>query len=367
MAGPPPGYQRPTERLGGSGRGPIAVAVTAAVFLFLVVLKPWESAGVVPVPTAGPQAQAEAHRTAAAGATAKRPTEPTRPPWPAEAAAIPSETIEAASGNRLGISRRHAGAWGVWTAGAGPRLIREESWTGWVAVSPEPAQRRHLRTWRPGRVRTSAIVSRSWADGPRSSRSPRHARCPGPTLGFTGGGRTARASPRWPGPSVPGPWCPAAPAAGLGRPAPGPDRRRDVADREVRTPCRGRGTTTAVTFCLRPSGRSLRREPSPPPATRPLAGATPHRVASITGAPMSQTLRTLGAGALGALIVAVAALSVRTGPVVGAPTDTSTPARTITVSATGNITVVPDVARVNLGRRPPSPRSRRPGTAPRSR
>ncbi len=65
---------------------------------------------------------------------------------------------------------------------------------------------------------------------------------------------------------------------------------------------------------------------------------------------MSQTIRTLGAGVLGALIVAVAALSVRPGPVAGAPNDTSTtPAHTITVSGTGKVTVVPDVARVNLG------------------
>ena len=65
---------------------------------------------------------------------------------------------------------------------------------------------------------------------------------------------------------------------------------------------------------------------------------------------MSLTLRTLGAGALGALIVAVAALSVRTGPVAGAPaTETSPPEHSITVSASGRITVVPDVARVNLG------------------
>ena len=63
---------------------------------------------------------------------------------------------------------------------------------------------------------------------------------------------------------------------------------------------------------------------------------------------MSQTLRTLGAGALGALIVAVAALSVRPGPVAGAPaTDPVQP--TITVSASGTVTLVPDVARVYLG------------------
>jgi len=65
--------------------------------------------------------------------------------------------------------------------------------------------------------------------------------------------------------------------------------------------------------------------------------------------PQSQTLRTVGAGALGAFIVAVAALSVRTGPVSGAPA-TDTPAtHTITVSATGKVTVVPDVARIALG------------------
>ncbi len=62
---------------------------------------------------------------------------------------------------------------------------------------------------------------------------------------------------------------------------------------------------------------------------------------------MSQTLRTLGAGALGAFIVAIAALSAHAGPVSGAPV---TPAdHTITVSASGKVTVVPDVARINLG------------------
>lgn len=64
---------------------------------------------------------------------------------------------------------------------------------------------------------------------------------------------------------------------------------------------------------------------------------------------MSQTLRTLGAMALGASIVAFAALSVRTGPVAGAPTDTTPAAHTITVSANGKVTVVPDVARLYLG------------------
>jgi len=65
---------------------------------------------------------------------------------------------------------------------------------------------------------------------------------------------------------------------------------------------------------------------------------------------MSQSLRTIGAFALGGLIVAVAALSVRPGPVAGAPTAASDVAlHTLTVSGTGKVTVVPDVARVYLG------------------
>ena len=65
---------------------------------------------------------------------------------------------------------------------------------------------------------------------------------------------------------------------------------------------------------------------------------------------MSQSLRTVGAFALGGLIVAVAALSVRPGPVAGAPTTgTDLALHTLTVTGNGKVTVVPDVARVYLG------------------
>ena len=65
---------------------------------------------------------------------------------------------------------------------------------------------------------------------------------------------------------------------------------------------------------------------------------------------MSSTLRTLGAGALGALLVAVAVLALRPTPVVGAPATDTTPAQhTITVSGSGKVTIVPDVARITLG------------------
>lgn len=65
---------------------------------------------------------------------------------------------------------------------------------------------------------------------------------------------------------------------------------------------------------------------------------------------MSQTIRSAGALALGALIVAVAAIAVRPGPASGAHAPGDAPAgHTITVSATASVTRVPDVARVSVG------------------
>lgn len=65
---------------------------------------------------------------------------------------------------------------------------------------------------------------------------------------------------------------------------------------------------------------------------------------------MSQPIRTAGAMALGALIVAVAALAIRPGPAAGAPTPEDQPAlHTITVTGTAAVTRVPDVARVSVG------------------
>lgn len=65
---------------------------------------------------------------------------------------------------------------------------------------------------------------------------------------------------------------------------------------------------------------------------------------------MSQPVRTVAALALGALVVAVAALAVRPTAVVGAPTTDGTPAaHTITVTGSGTITLVPDIAHVTVG------------------
>jgi len=65
---------------------------------------------------------------------------------------------------------------------------------------------------------------------------------------------------------------------------------------------------------------------------------------------MSQPMRNAGALALGALVVAVAALAIRPGPAAGAPTTDGQPAlHSITVTGTGAVTRVPDVARVSVG------------------
>lgn len=64
---------------------------------------------------------------------------------------------------------------------------------------------------------------------------------------------------------------------------------------------------------------------------------------------MNPTVRSIIAGALGALIVAIAALTSHVGPVTAAPTAADPASHTISVSGTGKVTVVPDVARVSLG------------------
>ncbi|HEY3522592.1 MAG TPA: SIMPL domain-containing protein [Candidatus Limnocylindrales bacterium] len=65
---------------------------------------------------------------------------------------------------------------------------------------------------------------------------------------------------------------------------------------------------------------------------------------------MSTHFRTVAAAGLAALAVAAMTLVLRPAPALGAPTDPSQPpARTITVSASSHVTLVPDVAHVGLG------------------
>jgi uncharacterized protein len=64
---------------------------------------------------------------------------------------------------------------------------------------------------------------------------------------------------------------------------------------------------------------------------------------------MNQSFRSVVAASVAALVVAVAALSVHSGPVAAAPTATDPATHTITVTGTGKVVVVPDVARVTVG------------------
>jgi uncharacterized protein YggE len=64
---------------------------------------------------------------------------------------------------------------------------------------------------------------------------------------------------------------------------------------------------------------------------------------------MQSSTRSVAIGAIGAIVVAVAALTVHAGPATAAPTASDPATHTITVSGSGKVTVVPDVARVTLG------------------
>lgn len=118
-----------------------AVVATIGLFLGVVIVKPWEA------PTVAPALAAVAPSTAlpiAAPSVGVRPavgpiTEVT-PHWPAAATASDGAAMVATAVEQ-GLSGLaiHAGTWGVGSAGVGPRLIRDETWTDWTAAVPEPS------------------------------------------------------------------------------------------------------------------------------------------------------------------------------------------------------------------------------------
>ena len=125
------------------------VVLTIALFLTAVTLKPWDDTAVDPLPTTRADAPAQ---PPIALVSHPPPTQPAAtPPWPAIPAGVPPRTSAAATIGRLDDLARRAGTWGVWVAGAGPRLIREEPWSDWVGVRPEPSTGApsHVATW-PG-------------------------------------------------------------------------------------------------------------------------------------------------------------------------------------------------------------------------
>ncbi len=121
---------------------PAAVAALLVV-LAIVISKPWAGttpsaslppAGLVapnpdptPALTAGPAPAALAGVPAASG-------------WPAAASPARFDATAASQAEMaIGLLSVHSGTWGVGNSGVGPRLLRDEPWFDWAAVSPQVA------------------------------------------------------------------------------------------------------------------------------------------------------------------------------------------------------------------------------------
>ena len=126
----------PPARLGGrpGGRGVLAALALLAA-LGLAVVKPWGSA-----PITGPVAASPSNMVgqgaAVAAATIAPPATPASAAWPAEAAPGPDAADPVTIRDAARLVALRAGAWGVGAAGSGPRLVRDEVWADWLAVTP---------------------------------------------------------------------------------------------------------------------------------------------------------------------------------------------------------------------------------------
>jgi len=126
------------------------VVLGVLVFLVAVMLKPWGGSAitappVAPAVTAAAVVAQPVARTSPALPTVPAPT----PPWPGSGAAITGQTATARVVGRLAGSGYRSGGWGIWIAGDGPRLTRDEPWTEWTAIQPEPSTDAplHAATW----------------------------------------------------------------------------------------------------------------------------------------------------------------------------------------------------------------------------
>jgi hypothetical protein len=129
------GYDVEPQPVGRSGRRrPWAFLIVVAVVLGAVVVKPW-----MQVPSSGPAvAQDEPSRSPAFAIVPVEPGPEVTPDWPA--APVPSQLADATAlqaERALRSLSLRSGTWGVGNAGVGPRMLREEPWSDWVAASPE--------------------------------------------------------------------------------------------------------------------------------------------------------------------------------------------------------------------------------------
>lgn len=126
------------------------VILAVAMFLAVVLVKPWTSQSSSPT-----RAGIASPRPAASPAFAVVPVRPApdlMPVWPAASvASLFADATATQAEGALGALTVRSGAWGVGNAGVGPRMLRDEPWTDWVATAPESVDYGplHIAMW-PG-------------------------------------------------------------------------------------------------------------------------------------------------------------------------------------------------------------------------
>lgn len=145
------GYDLEPQPIGRQSRRRLGFGVlTVALFLAVVLVKPWADPPLAPTPAAIASPRPSASPGFAA--VPVRPAPILAPVWPAEpvASLLADATATQAEGAISALTVR-SGAWGVGDAGVGPRIVRDETWTDWVATAPESVDYGplHIAMW-PG-------------------------------------------------------------------------------------------------------------------------------------------------------------------------------------------------------------------------
>ena len=191
-----PGYDVEPRPVGHSThRGASVVVLVAAIVLGIALLKPWAAQ---PAPDSKAVIVSPAPLTASPAPFASsefalipiRPDAQRVPVWPAQPVpSLLSDATATQAESVLGRLTIHSGQWGVGNAGVGPRMVREEPWTDWVATVPETVVSGPLNVmiWPGGTIWAAFLRSTTT---PRSWRS-RHRRPSFPIGALQDGGPTA--------------------------------------------------------------------------------------------------------------------------------------------------------------------------------
>lgn len=115
-----------------------AIVGAMALVLAVVLAKPWAEPSASPSAAPALIVAATPGLPSAGDATPDRARVPGSSGWPA--AATPARldlTAVSQAETAIGLLSAHSGTWGVGNSGVGPRLLRDEPWSDWAAVTPE--------------------------------------------------------------------------------------------------------------------------------------------------------------------------------------------------------------------------------------